>query len=169
MATKKSGSSSAGTARKSTSTASKKSSPALSKTAKKALKKLHPLTIALAVAFLAIGLAAGVAACIFMSKNDHFELKGDAFFSVNVGDTYTYADEGVDAVCFGRDVSGKVRVETDLATDANGNYIIPTDKEGVYTIAYTVDALKFQKGENGVIKRIRTFVVSAEEEDGRNG
>ena len=60
-------------------------------------------------------------------------------------------------------------METELQQDANGNYIIPTDKEGVYTITYTVNAYKFQKGENGVIKRIRTFTVNAAEEDGRNG
>ena len=80
-----------------------------------------------------------------------------------------FEEEGVEAIQFGRDVSGKVAVETELQKDANGNYVIPTDKEGVYTITYTVDAYKFQKGENGVIKRIRTFTVNAAEEDGRNG
>jgi len=61
-------------------------------------------------------------------------------------------------------------VETDLQKDAQGRYIVPTDQEGVYTITYTVDALKFgEKAPNGVIKRIRVFTVSASEEDGRNG
>ena len=137
--------------------------------AKSKVKKLHPATKVLAVLFLIIGIAAGAAACIFMSQNDRFLLKGSTAFSIDVGAQFTYAEEGVEAVCFGRDVSGKLSVETDLEQDANGNYIIPTDKEGVYTITYTVDAYKFTMGENGVIKRIRTFTVNAQEEDGHNG
>ena len=66
-------------------------------------------------------------------------------------------------------MSAKLTVVTDLQKDANGNYIIPTDKEGVYTITYTVNAYKFQKGPNGVITRIRTFTVNDIEEDGRDG
>lgn len=137
--------------------------------AKSKVKRLHTATKVFAVLFLLIGIAAGFAVCTFMSKNDRFVLLGDQSFSVDVGDSYTYTEQGVEAICFGRDVSAKLSVETDLEQDANGNYIIPTDKEGVYTITYTVNAYKFQKGENGVIKRIRTFTVNAAEEDGRNG
>lgn len=137
--------------------------------AKSKAKGLHTATKVFAVLFLLIGIAAGFAVCTLMSKNDHFVLLGDQNFSVDVGESYTYTEQGVEAICFGRDVSTKLTVETDLEQDANGNYIIPTDKEGVYTITYTVDAYKFQKGENGVIKRIRTFTVNAAEEDGRNG
>lgn len=137
--------------------------------AKSKLKKLHPATKALAVLFLLIGLIGGYTVCGFLSKNDRFVLVGDTAFSIDVGAGYTYTEQGVEAVQFGRDVSDKLTVETDLEKDANGNYVIPTDKEGVYTITYTVDAYKFQKGENGVIKRIRTFTVNAAEEDGRNG
>ena len=137
--------------------------------AKSKLKKLHPATKALAVLFLVIGLIGGYTVCGFLSKNDRFVLVGDTAFSIDVGATYTYTEQGVEAVQFGRDVSDRLTVETNLEKDANGNYVIPTDKEGVYTIIYTVDAYKFQKGENGVIKRIRTFTVNAAEEDGRNG
>lgn len=136
---------------------------------KSKLKGLHTATKVLAALCLVIGLAAGFAVCTVMSKNDHFTLKGDTAFSIDVGTAYTYTEQGVEAICFGRDVSGKLQVETTLQKDANGNYIIPTDEEGVYTITYTVDAYKFQKGENGVIRRIRTFTVNAAEEDGRNG
>ncbi len=136
--------------------------------AKSKLKKLHPATKVLAVLFLLVGIAAGAAVCITMSKNDRFVLKGETVFSIDVGEDYTYEEEGVEAFCFGRDVSNKLSVETELKKDADGNYVIPTDEEGVYTITYTVDAWKFTKGENGVIKRIRTFTVNAAEEDGRN-
>ena len=137
--------------------------------AKSKIKKLHPATKALAILFLIIGIAAGFAACTYLSKNDRFVLKGKSNIPVNVGEEFTYTEQGVEAICFGRDVTAKLSIVTDLQKDANGNYIIPTDKEGVYTITYTVDAYKFQKGPNGVIKRIRTFTVSDIEEDGRDG
>jgi hypothetical protein len=140
---------------------------------KSKLKKLHTATKVLAVLCLLVGLAAGYFVCELMSKNDRFVLVGETAFSIDVGEPYTYTEQGVEAVCFGRDVSGKLVVETSLEKDANGNYIIPTDEEGVYTITYTVSdsifTAKFNKGENGVIKRIRTFTVNAAEEDGRNG
>ena len=54
-----------------------------------------------------------------------------------------------------------------VTTDASGNYVIPAE-EGVYTITYTVDCLKFgENAPNGAIKRIRVFTVAASEEDGR--
>ena len=135
----------------------------------KKIKALHPATKAIAVLCLVLGLAVGAIFCLASFKNDHFVLKGQTNVSIQVGDTYTYTEEGVDAVCFGRDVSGKLQVETDLEQDANGRYIIPTDKEGVYTITYTVDCFKFgEKAPNGVIKRIRVFTVDAVEEDGRS-
>ena len=71
----------------------------------------------------------------------------------------------MEAYCFGLDVSDKQEIQTTLERDAEGRYIIPLDKEGVYTITYTVDCLKFgEKAPNGVIKRIRTFTVAAAEE-----
>ena len=61
-------------------------------------------------------------------------------------------------------------METSLEKNEQGDYIIPTDKEGVYTIVYTVDCFKFgEKAPNGQIRRIRTFTVNSSEEDGRNG
>ena len=140
------------------------------RTLERKAKKPHPLTKVVAVLALLIGIAAGAVFTHFAFQNDHFTLKGQTQFSIDVGESYTYTEQGVDAVCFGRDVSDKLSVETTLEKDANGNYIIPTDKEGVYTITYTVDCLKFgEKAPNGVIKRIRVFTVAAAEEDGRNG
>ena len=137
---------------------------------KKKLKKIHPVTKAIAILFLVIGIAGGALFSLHSFKNDRFLLKGEASFSIDVGEVYTYTEQGVDAVCFGRDVSDKLTVETDLEKDADGNYIIPTDKAGVYTITYTVDCLKFgEKAPNGVIKRIRVFTVNEVEEDGRDG
>lgn len=133
----------------------------------KGIKKLHTATVVIAALCLVIGAVAGALFCIRRSGEDRFVLKGETQFSFDAGETHTYAEEGVEAICFGRDVSDKLHVETDLQKDAEGNYIIPAE-EGVYTITYTVDCLKFgENAPNGVIKRIRIFTVAASEEDGR--
>lgn len=160
MATKKSGSAGGG-AKNSTNTAARR-------TAKKLMRKIPLAVKAVMVLLLLIGIAGGYFAVKWVSKNDRFVLKGQTTYSVEAGAGFTYHDEGVDAVCFGRDVSGKMQVETALQKNAAGDYVIP-DEEGVYTITYTVDCLKFgDKNPNGQIKRIRTFSVSTSEEDGRS-
>lgn len=167
MATKKNGS--AGRSTTSDSTGRNAASSSTKRAAKKVLRKLPMAVKMVMVLFLLAGIAGGYFAVKWVSKNDHFVLKGQTTYSVEAGQTFTYRDEGVDAVCFGRDVSGKMQVETDLQKNAAGEYIIPTDEEGVYTITYTVNCLKFgDKNPNGQIKRIRTFSVSASEEDGRS-
>ena len=155
MATKKSGSAGFGGSKTTT------------RAAKKLLRKIPAAVKVLMVLFLLVGMAGGYFAVKFVSKNDHFVLKGQTTYSIGAGAGFTYHEEGVDAVCFGRDVSGKMQVETTLQKNAAGDYIIP-DEEGVYTITYTVDCLKFgDKNPNGQIKRIRTFSVSVTEEDGQ--
>ncbi len=139
--------------------------------AKSKVKGLHTATKVIAVLCLVVGIVAGALVCIAMSKNDHFVLKGETQFSFSVGEeAYVYTEEGVDAVCFGRDVSGKASVEASegIVKNADGTFTIPTDKEGVYTLTYTVDCIKFgENAPNGVIKRIRVFYVDAVEDDGR--
>lgn len=142
--------------------------------AKKGFKRLHTATKLAMLTVLVVGVAVGALVCLQLFKNDRFLLKGEASFSLDVsseeGATYLYTEQGVEAYCFGMDVSDKLTVQTDLERDAEGRYIIPLDKEGVYTITYTVDAVKFgEHAANGVVKRIRCFTVSAAEEDGRNG
>ena len=137
---------------------------------KKRASLIHPATKLFCLVFALIGIAIGACLSQDAFREDRFLLKGETRFSLEVGDDYRYTEQGVEAVCFGRDVSDALRVETSLEKDAEGNYIIPTDKEGVYTITYTVDAFKFgEDAPNGVIKRMRVFTVSASEEDGRYG
>ena len=138
--------------------------------AKKAMKKLHTTTKILIVVALIFGIAGGFLTCYLMSKNDVFDLKGAKSYQLELsagGATFTYVEEGIEAIAFGQDVSGKVTVETTLSKDAAGHYIIPLDKEGVYTITYTVDSMKFDGTFGEEIKRVRSFFVSANEEDGR--
>jgi hypothetical protein len=141
---------------------------------KKAVKRLHTTTKVLVVLALLVGIGVGSLTCFLMSKNDRFELKGAKSYQIELNTDespapFLYTEEGIEAIVFGQDVSGKLTVNTTLQKDAEGRYIIPTDKEGVYTITYTVNAYKFQKGQNGVITRIRTFTVDDIEEDGRDG
>jgi len=131
------------------------------KSAKKAIRKTHPATLAVALLFLIFGIAAGAFFALRLSENDRFVLKGETAVSVRAGTAFTYREEGAEAVSFGRDVSEKVTAVTDLQKDAGGNYVIPTDKPGVYTITYTVECFKFgEKSPNGATKRIRTFTVT---------
>ncbi len=141
------------------------------RTVKKKIKNLHPVTKVLAVLFLIVGIAAGVLACSFLSKNDRFVLTGNTQISIDVGTSYVYAEEGYEAVAFGLNCAGKVQVQASegITTDANGNYVIPAE-EGVYTLTYTANSLKFNGKLGGEkIQRIRVFTVDAAEEDGRNG
>jgi hypothetical protein len=138
------------------------------KYAKRGLRRLHPATKAIMALALLLGVVIGAAGCLLLSKNDRFLLKGGAGYTLTVtddGTPFAYAEEGVEAYCFGLDVSGSMKAETSLEKDENGNYLIPTDKAGVYTITYTVDCFKFgENAPNGVIKRIRTFTVTEQEE-----
>ena len=141
------------------------------RSAKKKVKKLHAATKVLAVLFLIIGIAGGVLACTMLSQNDRFLLTGETQISLSAGTPYTYEEEGFEAVAFGLDCTAKVQVQASkgITVDANGNYVIPAE-EGVYTLTYTVDSLKFNGKLGGEkIQRIRVFTVDAAEEDGRNG
>ncbi len=137
------------------------------KTAKRYLKKLHVLTVVFMVAALILGAAAGFFAVNYISRDDRFVLRGSSATTLPLtpteGAAYLYTEEGVEAVCFGRDVSGTLRVETTLEKNEQGQYVIPLTEEGVYTIIYTVDALKFgESAPNGPIRRVRVFTVKAE-------
>ena len=138
---------------------------------KKKVKRMHPLTKFLTVLVLIVGIALGAITCSLLSKNDRFLLKGETHFSIEAGTSYVYKEQGVEAVSFGRSCAGKVKVEASrgITKDAEGNYVIPAE-EGVYTLTYSVDNLKFGGKLGGErILRIRTFTVDAVEEDGRNG
>lgn len=143
------------------------------KTFKKAIKKVHILTKLTIVMCLVLGILIGFVLCSWISRGDCFRLKGTTSFSIDVGvdgGRYLYTEEGAEAICFGQDVSGTLQVETTLKKDSQGRYVIPTNKEGVYTITYTVDCLKFgEHAPGGAIKRVRVFTVTASEEETGNG
>ena len=140
---------------------------------KKWLRSLPMLTKVLAVTALILGIACGAIFCTLAFRNDDFYLNGTKQISLTVSDeSYLYTEEGVTAICFGRDVSGTLKIECSegIIDHGNGTYTIPTDKAGIYTITYTFDCYKLgEDREDGQpIKRIRVFTVDEVEEDGKN-
>ena len=141
------------------------------RSARKKVKRLHPLTKTLCVLSLVAGIALGALVCTLMGKNDYFTLKGETQFSLEAGTAFVYKEEGVQAVAFGLNCASKVKVTASrgITKNADGHYVIPAE-EGVYTLTYTVENLKFGGKLGGEkVQRIRTFIVDASEEDNRNG
>ena len=113
------------------------------RSAARAAKKFHPLTLFLALLFLAAGIAAGIFLSRHLTRNDCFELNGARVVKIEVGGTF--ADEGAKVLSFGRDISSKVQTGGDVP-DVN--------TEGVYQIVYTVDDIRW-----GDYRRVRVVIV----------
>lgn len=111
---------------------------------------------------LIVSVVAGVFVEKLITKNDCFVLSGEKEFILEVGaagSTYTYKEEGFKAISFGKDLSDKVNVKTNMTKNDDGTYTIDTSQEGDYYLIYTIDSIKY-----GKIKRVRTFTVGAENE-----
>ena len=111
---------------------------------------------------LIIAVACGVFAEKLITKSDCFLLVGNKDIEIELGtadSTYTYTEEGVKVISFGKDISDKITITTNMIDNNDGTYTIDTSEEGDYYIMYTVDSLKY-----GKIKRVRTFTVGANNE-----
>ena len=126
---------------------------------KKKVKRIHPLSFVVWILALALGIAIGAGACAFICRNDGFELIGKSEITIPVeeGKTYDYTDKGVKAVSFGKDISRRVKVDTNMTEADDGVYTVDASKEGLYYIIYTVDDPRY-----GEIKRVRTITVGGE-------
>lgn len=127
----------------------------VAKAAGKAAKRLHPAALVLAVLFFIVGGVAGVIASKQITKNDRFDLNGDAVVRIQVGGEFT--DAGATVISFGRDVSSKVEVSGDA---------LNADEEGIYQLVYRVDDLRWRD-----YQRVRVVIVGDPEgaEDYLNG
>ena len=128
-------------------------------TAKKKIRRVHPASFVVWILALALGVAIGAGVCALICRNDGFELIGKSEISVatEAGKTYTYVDKGVRAVSFGKDISHRVQVETNMTEVDDGEYSFDASSAGVYYLIYTVDDPRF-----GEIQRVRTIVVGGE-------
>ncbi|MFQ6749368.1 MAG: hypothetical protein ACLRFR_00820 [Clostridia bacterium] len=121
---------------------------------KKYAKKIKPLTWILAIAFLAVGAGAGYLTITQVCKNDTIEVLGTKAITYTVGTgTTTYADEGIQAIVFGKDISSDVIVESNLEKVGAG-YEIDLSTPGDYYIKYTINHFKF-----GTVVKYRTITV----------
>ena len=131
------------------------------RTAKKKLRRIHPLSFVVWILAIAIGIGAGAGACAFICRNDGFELVGKSALTVQKveesGKLYEYTDKGVKIVSFGKDISDKVKIETNMEEVDDGVYAFDASEENVYYIVYTVDDARF-----GEIRRVRTITVGGE-------
>ena len=135
----------------------KKAKSKAKRKAKSKVKKIHLATIIISILCLAIGVFAGAFAYSFISADDGFYLKGDKEYTVPMGTSFTYYDEGAKVISFGQDISDRVRVETNLREVDDGEYTVDTSVPGDYYIIYRVDSIKY-----GEIMRVRTITVKGE-------
>ena len=129
------------------------------KNVKKQMKKVKPIAVVLAIILLVGGAFGGWFGCKILTKNDCFELIGKDEITLTVGKPYP--DEGVKVVSFGKDLSDKVNVETNLTKSEDGTYT--SSEIGTFYMVYTVDSLKY----NTIFKiqkiRLITFVEESED------
>ena len=132
----------ANTKSKSKNTKTKSTKSKEQKNIEKAIKKMHPITLAVGLIFLAVGILVGYLTSYFISKDDTFELIGDSSIVVEVGDAGVYTDEGVKCISYGRDLSKNVVVNTNMTKNDDGTYTFDTSAEGEFYIIYTVDDVR---------------------------
>ena len=143
---------------------SKKNKNKLKKEVEKDIKTTSKkMTIGGALAIvisLVVAVVGGIFAEKLITKKDCFVLKGDKEITIEVKDgIYVYTDPGFEVISFGKDLSDKVEIKTNMTKNDDGTYSIDTSTEGDYYMIYTVDSLKY-----GKIKRVRTFTVGADNE-----
>lgn len=108
---------------------------------------------------LVLSIALGAGAFFIVSKDDCFTLNGAQEITVEMNlsedesEFYgTYVDtDKVKVIEFGKDISNKVTVETDMTVNTDGSYSV-TDV-GTYYIKYKVDSIKY--GKIFTIEKIR--------------
>ncbi|MBO5910155.1 MAG: hypothetical protein J6Q15_01460 [Clostridia bacterium] len=132
------------------------------------IKKIGLKAILIIMLVTVIGGTIGAGACYFVCRNDCFNIIGQEEITLTLLDEghveynsrNSYVDEGVNIVSFGRDVSHKVYIETNLKQTNDGKYY--ADEIGTYYIIYKVDDIKY--GKIFTVQRIRliTFVEGSE-------
>lgn len=138
-----------------------------SKNAKKSVKKLGKSALVAVVVFLIIGLALGGGLTYYFTQDDCFELIGADEITLTLDETYL--DQGVKVISFGKDMSSKVQIKTDLVKNDDGTYSPSKDSDGLYNVGtyymvYTVDCLKY--GTIFKIEKVRLInFVEASDDD----
>ena len=125
----------------------------------KSIKKTHPLIISLVIGFLLVGIGLGLFTHDYLTKNDMFEVNGEKYIVLQVGDVYEYVEEGAKAVAYGKDITSEIKVEyVGFELNDNGKCVIDTTEPNEYCVIYTVDNYKYKN-----IQRIKYISVVEEE------
>jgi hypothetical protein len=91
--------------------------------AKKALKKMHPAYLVIAVLALVAGLALGYFGASFVNGGDVLEVKGNKITEVEASEQVVYKDEGIKYVSGGKDMSDKYEIlSTNMEMSADGTF-----------------------------------------------
>ena len=126
--------------------------------AKKVARGIHTASYIIWALALILGIVAGILYGMFACRKDCFELNGPKNFDFEVGEALEYVDPKVKIIEFGRDISDRVEIETNMQENANGTYTVDTSEPGVYYIKYTVDSVRY-----GEVCRIRTITIGGED------
>lgn len=127
--------------------------------AKRKARRLHPITSFICLLALVGGAVLGAYAYEYVCQDDCFVVLGEKENAVELNTVnFTYYDDGVRIVEFGRNISDNVVVETNMIKLGNGAYTVNTTVPGRYYIKYAVDSPKYEK-----VTKIRTFVVGGAE------
>lgn len=143
---------------KSTTTVKKRTVKKSAKTAEKQLKKIGRKGILTAFLCLIIGIGAGLFAYFSICKNDCFEIVGGDEIAITLDQKYV--DQGVKIIEFGKDISDKAQVETNLKLTEDG---MPTEL-GTFYVKYNVDSVKY--GKIFKIQKVRLVSVVETSEGG---
>lgn len=103
---------------------------------KREVKKTHPMTFLIPVLFLVLAFVVGYIGAGALFQTDGFSVRGEKQYTVRVGESFTYTDEGFVCTALGRDISDKVSVKSNM-TLTDGVYTVDTTKPGEYYISYT--------------------------------
>ena len=118
------------------------------KNANNTIKKAGIKGMIIALCVLVICLGVGVCGAFILTKDDCFTLKGnrDVILTVET----PYVEDGFTIIEFGKDVSDKVEIETNMLIDEQGNYTPQYDElgnpvAGQYYIIYKAKTFKYSK------------------------
>ena len=126
--------------------------------AKKKVRTANILTVVISVLALVAGAVTGVFAYKVVCRDDRFEMRGQNEVRVELNaPEFFYYDDGVEIIEFGKDISDKVSVQSNMTCLGEDKYTVDTSVPGRYYIKYTVDSPKF-----GEVCKIRTIVVGGD-------
>lgn len=138
------------------------------RTNKKVAKAVGLKGFVLALVCLLIFGAIGAGTIYFICRDDCFKIiGGDVELAVNV----PYVDEGAKAIEFGKDISNKIEIETNMIINQDGSFSPKLDSdnnpiEDTYYIVYKVDSFKY--GRFATVEKVRLvkFVEISESAQG---